>query len=225
MKNNRNIILGLGIIISFALLIFSISLYYNYQHDLRQETKLTSESVENMSIEEIKNHFESRKDTQPTFHSFYLLPFIGFIGLLIGTVVYYIMSDKVIHQEQSLKQNSKIIREAVEKNTKREVEEVQTAIANLNKKMEQIMATDFIKDKQQKIEKNKITSTFCAPTGRAAQRIMEAVGCKAKTIHSLIGYKRILHFPMVESKKLRFRIIDSKASPVISNMGVYQIPE
>lgn len=109
MKNNRNIILGLGIIISFALLIFSISLYYNYQHDLRQETKLTSESVENMSIEEIKNHFESRKDTQPTFHSFYLLPFIGFIGLLIGTVVYYIMSDKVIHQEQSLKQNSKII--------------------------------------------------------------------------------------------------------------------
>jgi flagellar biosynthesis GTPase FlhF len=56
--------------------------------------------------------------------------------------------------KESLKQNSKIIREAVEKNTKREVEEVQTAIANLNKKMEQIMATDFIKDKQQKIEKS-----------------------------------------------------------------------
>lgn len=109
MKDNRNVILGLGIIISFALLIFSISLYYNYQHDIRQESKLTSESIANMSIEEIKNHFDSRKETQPTFHSFYLFPFIAFIGLLIGTIVYYIMSDKVINKEQSLKQNSKII--------------------------------------------------------------------------------------------------------------------
>ena len=56
--------------------------------------------------------------------------------------------------KDSIKENSNIIKEAVEKNTKREVEEVQTAIKNLNKKMEQIMKTDFIKDKKEKIEKS-----------------------------------------------------------------------
>jgi alpha-L-fucosidase len=40
-----------------------------------------------------------------------------------------------------------------------------------------------------------------------------------------IGYKRILRFPMVESPKIRFTILDSKASPVISNIEVYKAPE
>ena len=108
-KDNRNIILGIGIVISFALLIFSISLYFNYQHDLRQESKLSPESVEGMSNEEIKAFLEERRATEPTFHSFYLLPFIAFIGLLIGTLVYYIMSDKIIQKEQSLQKNTKVI--------------------------------------------------------------------------------------------------------------------
>jgi hypothetical protein len=108
-KKNRKIILGIGIIISFALLIISISLYYNYQHDLRQESKLSPETVKEMSNEEIVKFLEERRATEPTFYSFYLLPFIAFIGLLIGTIVYYIMSDKVIQQEVSLFKNSKII--------------------------------------------------------------------------------------------------------------------
>lgn len=109
MNDNRKIILGLGIIISFALLIFSISLYYNYQHDLRQDSRLSSESIEDMSPIEIKGFLEQRRETEPTFHSFYFLPFIAFIGLLVGTVVYYVISDKVIQKERSLKKNSKII--------------------------------------------------------------------------------------------------------------------
>ncbi|MBR9683666.1 hypothetical protein GOV03_03950 [Candidatus Woesearchaeota archaeon] len=108
-QNNRKIILGIGIIISFALLILSISLYYNYQHELRQESKLSPELIKSMSNEEIVSFLEERRGTESTFHSFYLLPFIAFIGLLIGTLVYYIMSDKVIHQEQSLEKNTKII--------------------------------------------------------------------------------------------------------------------
>lgn len=108
-KNNRKIILGIGIITSFALLIISISLYFNYQHDIRQESRLNPEAIEDMSTEEIKDFIEQRRNTEPTIHSFYLLPFIAFIGLLVGTIVYYIMSDKVIQQEQSLKKNTKII--------------------------------------------------------------------------------------------------------------------
>jgi alpha-L-fucosidase len=40
-----------------------------------------------------------------------------------------------------------------------------------------------------------------------------------------IGYKRILRFPRVEATKLRFNITDSKACPVISNIGIYDAPQ
>ncbi|MGE5944358.1 MAG: alpha-L-fucosidase [Flavobacteriales bacterium] len=39
-----------------------------------------------------------------------------------------------------------------------------------------------------------------------------------------IGYKRILRFPAVEATKVRFSITDSKSSPVISNIGVFNAP-
>jgi alpha-L-fucosidase len=39
-----------------------------------------------------------------------------------------------------------------------------------------------------------------------------------------IGYKRILRFPGVEATKVRFSITDSKGSPVISNIGIYNAP-
>jgi alpha-L-fucosidase len=40
-----------------------------------------------------------------------------------------------------------------------------------------------------------------------------------------IGYKRILLFPIVRATRLRFNITDSKASPVISNVGIYDAPQ
>ncbi|HEY8934789.1 MAG TPA: alpha-L-fucosidase [Cyclobacteriaceae bacterium] len=39
-----------------------------------------------------------------------------------------------------------------------------------------------------------------------------------------IGYKRILRFPAVKTSQVRFNIKDSKASPVISNIGIYNAP-
>jgi alpha-L-fucosidase len=39
-----------------------------------------------------------------------------------------------------------------------------------------------------------------------------------------IGYKRILRFPGVRTTKVRFTITDSKASPVISHIGLYKAP-
>jgi alpha-L-fucosidase len=41
---------------------------------------------------------------------------------------------------------------------------------------------------------------------------------------STIGYKRILRFPAVKATKVRFTITDSKAAPVISNIGLYNAP-
>ena len=109
LKNNRKIILGIGILISFALVIMSISLYFSYQYDLRQESRLNPGAIDDMSIDEIKAFLEQRRDTESSFRSFYLIPFITFIGLLVGTIVYYIMSDKAIQQEHSLKKNTKIV--------------------------------------------------------------------------------------------------------------------
>lgn len=40
-----------------------------------------------------------------------------------------------------------------------------------------------------------------------------------------IGYKRILRFPSVTATKVRFSITDSKSSPVISNIGIYNAPQ
>jgi alpha-L-fucosidase len=41
---------------------------------------------------------------------------------------------------------------------------------------------------------------------------------------STIGYKRILRFPAVTATKVRFNITDSRASPVISAIGLYNAP-
>ncbi len=41
---------------------------------------------------------------------------------------------------------------------------------------------------------------------------------------STIGYKRILRFPSVRATKVRFNITDSKAPPVISNIGLFNAP-
>jgi len=122
MKSNRKIILGVGIVISFALLIFSITLYFNYQHDTREDSRLDHDAITSMNTEGIKNYLDERRDSQPTFRSFYLMPFIGFIGLLVGTLVYYIMSDKVIQQEKSLEKNTKVILNFLNSQEKRVIE-------------------------------------------------------------------------------------------------------
>jgi hypothetical protein len=50
--------------------------------------------------------------------------------------------------------NTKILQEAIDKNTKEEVEAVQVAIKNLNSKVEKIMEHDFVKEKNQIIERS-----------------------------------------------------------------------
>lgn len=40
-----------------------------------------------------------------------------------------------------------------------------------------------------------------------------------------IGFKRILRFPTVSTTKVRFNITDSKACPLISNIGIYNAPQ
>ena len=54
--------------------------------------------------------------------------------------------------KETYKTNSEIIDKVIKKNTEKEVEEVQCAIKKLNEKMDAIMKTDFVKEKQSSIE-------------------------------------------------------------------------
>ena len=48
---------------------------------------------------------------------------------------------------------------------------------------------------------------------------------KLITEATTIGYKRILYFPTVTSRYLRFTVTDSRACPLISNIEVYRAPQ
>lgn len=109
MNKNRNILIGVGIILSFALLIISTSAYYSYQQDSRQQDRLSPEQIENMSIEEIIQRMTSRRENQSQISSFYFFPFIAFAGVFVGTLVYYIMSNETIKKDKALEKNTKII--------------------------------------------------------------------------------------------------------------------
>ena len=54
--------------------------------------------------------------------------------------------------KNELVEYSKQVQQAVEQNTKQEVEEVEAAIKRLNEKVEKIMETNYVKERQQKIE-------------------------------------------------------------------------
>ena len=57
--------------------------------------------------------------------------------------------------------------------------------------------------------------------------VQALVGGKWKIVTqaTTIGYKRILRFPSVKATQIRLNILDSKACPLISNIGVYNAPQ
>jgi hypothetical protein len=66
----------------------------------------------------------------------------------------YLDREAAIYKQSKndLVEYSKQVQDAVEQNTKTEVEEVEAAIKKLNEKVEKIMETKYVKERQQKIE-------------------------------------------------------------------------
>jgi len=54
--------------------------------------------------------------------------------------------------KDSIKENGEVIDKAIQHNTKKEFEDVQNAVKVLNEKIDRIMKTDFVKNKQSKIK-------------------------------------------------------------------------
>ncbi|MBW6451607.1 MAG: hypothetical protein K0B02_02660 [DPANN group archaeon] len=107
--NNRNMLLGIGIIMSFIFLALTVSMYYNYQHDTKQSTRLNVDLIDSMSLDELKESIVERQNDTIAIPSFYFLPFFAFLGIIVGLIVYYIMSEKIFIQEKSLDVNTRII--------------------------------------------------------------------------------------------------------------------
>ena len=66
----------------------------------------------------------------------------------------YLDKEAELYKEskQSLNTNVKEIQEAIDNNTKDELKQVQAAVDNLNKKVERIMETKYIKERKQRVE-------------------------------------------------------------------------
>lgn len=56
--------------------------------------------------------------------------------------------------KNNIKENAEIIQKAIDKNTEKELADVKKAIENLNNKVDKIMETEFVKARQENIEKS-----------------------------------------------------------------------
>jgi hypothetical protein len=113
--------------------------------------------------------------------------------------------------------NSKLVREAIDKNTKQEVQAVQQALSNLNKKVEQILDTDFVKEKTQIIESSEEqiikSSKLAAQTFFKVRKIIHEkpdISQEQKNQYEQKLYDKILDkFMTQEEKELFNKIIKS----------------
>ena len=109
MANNRKIVLGIGVIISFILIVLSITFFYNFQHYEKQKERINPEMITSMSDDELIQYMSEKRSNDSSIYNYYLLPFMSFIGVFVGTFIYYIMSEEVNKKNKSLKNNTKII--------------------------------------------------------------------------------------------------------------------
>jgi uncharacterized membrane protein len=113
-KLNKNIVLGIVVIVSFVLLIISVPMYFEYERGQKQFS-IDSPDFDNKNSEEISELIKERRGKMPNPFGF-VIPFFSFVGLAVGAMVYYIMSDrtekiekKIKKTKQAAKHNTKII--------------------------------------------------------------------------------------------------------------------
>lgn len=159
-----------------------------------------------------------------------------------------IMPNGLIHpnDEKAALDLAKAVKEAFAVNLVESAKAEASSVRGNAKEFGAIMAIDSEKETywatDDSIKTASLTIDFGAPTNfnrfMAQEYIRLGQRVKAFTIEALVdgnwkelanattvGYKRILRFPTVEATKLRFNITDSKACPVISNIGVFDAPQ
>ena len=103
---------------AFVMLILTVSMYFQYERDQRRFSIDYPDFTDNTSEEIIKILEDRRLDStkQATTPTSFMIPLFSFAGLIVGAVVYYIMSEKtekqqkiIVKTKRAAKKNTKII--------------------------------------------------------------------------------------------------------------------
>jgi hypothetical protein len=133
--------------------------------------------------------------------------------------------------KETLKTNGEIIDKVIKKNTEKEVEEVQCAIKKLNEKVDAIMKTDFVKEKQTAIESSQ--EQMSASIKKAYEAyfkvrtyILEKEGLNDAQKQAYIKklYHKIIDKFMTSEEKAMFeRLVSGGGLFIMNNGGMRQL--
>ena len=98
------------ILISFVLLIVSILFYIDKSREFRRIDPL---ELESMAKEQILQEIYDRQ-SNASMPFYYFIPVFGFFGLVVGALVYYMMSDDLERKDKVLVQNTSVIMQLLE---------------------------------------------------------------------------------------------------------------
>jgi hypothetical protein len=101
----RKIIISFLIIVSFILLIVSVIFFL---YNTREQRQIDPTELEIMTKEQIIQYIYEKQGNEHT-PFFYFIPIFGFFGIVVGTLIYYIMSGDIEKKEQIIQHNSEII--------------------------------------------------------------------------------------------------------------------
>ena len=110
--------LGIVIIILFALLVSTITMYIAYSRLDRPDPEVLG----TMTTEEIQVYIAEFQSSRVPM--FWVLPLMAFVGILVGSVSYMIMNSKVEMKNTVIKKDSKIILNFLNPNEKRVVDKL-----------------------------------------------------------------------------------------------------
>lgn len=133
--------------------------------------------------------------------------------------------------KETLKSNTETIDKAIKDNTKQEVEAVQNAIKILNEKVDKIMETDYVKDKQKQIESSQKQMSESIKKASDAffkvkTYILEKEGLTEEQKQQYIKklYEKLMDKFMTKEEKMFFeRLISGGGGLIIMNGGGMQI--
>jgi hypothetical protein len=133
--------------------------------------------------------------------------------------------------KEVLKSNTETIDKAIKDNTKQEVEAVQNAIKTLNEKVDKIMETDYVKNKQKQIESSqKQMSESIKKASEAFFKvktyILEKDGLTEEQKQQYIKklYDKLMDKFMTKEEKMFFeRLISGGGGLIIMNGGGIQM--
>lgn len=104
MAKKKHLIIAL-IVVSFILLVASVIFYIDRTRELRRLDPL---ELESMLREDIIQYIYERqaKETTPFY---YFIPIFSFFGLVIGALIYYLLSEDIEKKDHLIKYNTGVV--------------------------------------------------------------------------------------------------------------------